>query len=46
MAEAVAEEEVDADAGALEEAAAMLGQPLELQPEPGLAWGAESLHAR
>ena len=32
--------------GALEEAAATLGQPLELQPEPGLAWGAESIYAR
>lgn len=32
--------------GALEEAAAALGQPLELLPEPGLPWGAESIHAR
>ena len=31
--------------GALAEATAALGEPLELQSEPGMAWGAESIHA-
>ncbi len=31
--------------GALEEATAALGQPLDMVAEPGLAWGAEGIHA-